>query len=153
MLAQEFSKAGPARITIDDGEGYDMKTRGIIKGKTIELDTPAGLPDGQRVEVEIRTSAEPARPPGASERADRPRYPAREELGAGIAAAPDAEVIRAADKIRKGQEKKDGIYQGSIVARMRAARDVAEEIAFTGWSTAEELEARFIAALQATEGM
>lgn len=129
-----------------------MKTHGVIKGKTIELDRPTGFPDGQQVEVEIRLPAEAVEAAEARERATRPRYATREELEARIATDPEFEAIRMADKIRRGQEKKDGVYQGSIVARMRAARNVAEEIAFTGWSTAEELEAKFIAALQATEG-
>ncbi len=32
-----------------------MKRRGIVKGRTIELDTPIGLPEGQVVEVEVST--------------------------------------------------------------------------------------------------
>ena len=32
-----------------------MKRRGVIKGQTIELDEPLGLPEGQQVEVEVST--------------------------------------------------------------------------------------------------
>ena len=32
-----------------------MKVRGVVKGKTIELDSAAGLTDGKMVEVEVRT--------------------------------------------------------------------------------------------------
>ncbi len=32
-----------------------MKRRGIVKGRTIELDAPLGLPEGQVVEVEVST--------------------------------------------------------------------------------------------------
>ena len=32
-----------------------MKVRGVVKGKTIVLDSAAGLTDGQMVEVEVRT--------------------------------------------------------------------------------------------------
>ena len=32
-----------------------MKRRGIVKGRTIELDEPLGLPEGQAVEVEVST--------------------------------------------------------------------------------------------------
>lgn len=31
-----------------------MKRKGIIKGQTIEFDEPLGLPEGQKVEVEVR---------------------------------------------------------------------------------------------------
>ena len=31
-----------------------MKLRGVVKGKTIELDEAVGLPEGQRVEVEVQ---------------------------------------------------------------------------------------------------
>ena len=31
-----------------------MKTRGIVKGRTIELDEETGLTDGKRVEVEVQ---------------------------------------------------------------------------------------------------
>ena len=32
-----------------------MKVRGVVKGKTIVLDSAAGLADGKMVEVEVRT--------------------------------------------------------------------------------------------------
>ena len=32
-----------------------MKVRGVVKGKTIVLDSAAGLTDGKMVEVEVRT--------------------------------------------------------------------------------------------------
>ena len=35
-----------------------MKRVGMIKGHTIELDEPLGLPDGQWVEVEVRAVEE-----------------------------------------------------------------------------------------------
>ncbi len=31
-----------------------MKLRGIVKGQTIEFDSPIGLPEGQCVEIDIR---------------------------------------------------------------------------------------------------
>ena len=34
-----------------------MTVNGTISGKMIELDEPSGLPDGSRVEVELRPSA------------------------------------------------------------------------------------------------
>ena len=34
-----------------------MKRRGIVKGQTIELEEPLGLPEGQQVEVEVAVSA------------------------------------------------------------------------------------------------
>ena len=35
-----------------------MKVRGVVKGRTIVLDDVAGLPDGQRVEVDVRAVPE-----------------------------------------------------------------------------------------------
>lgn len=32
-----------------------MKRKGIVKGQTIELDEPLGLPEGHAVEVEVST--------------------------------------------------------------------------------------------------
>lgn len=37
-----------------------MKTRGIVKGQTIELDEATGLTDGERVEVHVRVVGEKA---------------------------------------------------------------------------------------------
>jgi hypothetical protein len=125
-----------------------MKLRGVIKGQTIELDIPTGLAEGQQVEVEIRVPDELVEAAAEKERAARRRYPTPEELEARIAADPEFEEIRMARKLRNEQEQRGGVYHGSIVVRMRAARAVAEDIAFEGWSTPEELEARFIAALQ-----
>ena len=100
-----------------------MKTRGVIKGKTIELDTPAGLPEGQRVEVEIRGIDEPA---------------------------PD--VLRRAKEIRQERKEWGSVYGDSFVVRMRAARDIAEDIACLDWSTPEELAAKIVAALTVEDG-
>jgi hypothetical protein len=33
-----------------------MKLRGVVKGKTIELEVAPGLPDGQRVQVELEVA-------------------------------------------------------------------------------------------------
>ena len=95
-----------------------MKLRGVVKGQTIELETPAGLPEGQQVEVEIR---------GINESA--------------------SDVIRRADEIRQERKKWGSVYGDSLAVRMRAARDIADDIAFLDWSTPEELAAKIVAAL------
>ena len=95
-----------------------MKLRGVVKGQTIELDAAIGLSEGQQVEVEIRTLDEPV---------------------------PD--MIRRADEIRQERKKSGSVYGDSLAVRMRAARDIADDIAFLDWSTPEELAAKIVAAL------
>ena len=100
-----------------------MKLCGVVKGQTIELDAATGLSEGQQVEVEIRTLDEPV---------------------------PD--MIRRADEIRQERKKSGSVYGDSLAVRMRAARDIADDIAFLDWSTPEELAAKIVAALTIEDG-
>ena len=95
-----------------------MKLRGVVKGQTIVLDTLAGLPEGQQVEVELREIKE-----------------------------SPSDVIRRADEIRQERKKWGSVYGDSLAVRMRAARDIADDIAFLDWSAPEELAAKIVAAL------
>ena len=95
-----------------------MKLRGVIKGQTIVLETPPELPEDQQVEVEIRGIDEPV---------------------------PD--VLRRANEIKQERKKRGSVYGDSLAVRMRAARDIADDIAFLDWSTPEELAAKIVATL------
>ena len=114
-----------------------MKTRGIIKGQTIQFDHPIDLPEGQAVEVEIQpvvpvadlaaaTSSYydfpsglrllhsgPGEPPWTNP--DNPLMKAlnmsaeeKAELEARIATEPEFENIREADRLRAKIAKKMG---------------------------------------------
>lgn len=79
-----------------------MKVRGTVKGKSIAVDAPLDLPEGQRVEVEVHpvmselAAAEQER---AAEMA-RWRGMTEEEFEEVIATHPKFEHIRRADEIR-----------------------------------------------------
>lgn len=73
---------------------------GIVRGKFIELDTDAGLEDGRKVEVVLRTNDLPGPPPGWK--------PGNPETAAGMMAPFwTEEDDRILDEIQKGR-KKDG---------------------------------------------
>ena len=125
-----------------------MKVRGVVKGQTIELATPAGLPEGEQVEVEIRVAGEVEKTADAKARPAPSVSLTREEPVAKIASDPKFEEMRKAREFREMIAAKSGVYHGSIAVRMRVAREVGEDIAFDGWDTPEELEDKFITALQ-----
>ena len=82
-----------------------MRRRGVVRGQTIEIDGPVGLPEGQHVEMDVR-------PAGAvigrdEQRADEheKRFDAMGDLESRIAIEPQFEHIREADSIRKDLEK------------------------------------------------
>ena len=67
-----------------------MKLHGIVRGQTIELDVSTGLPDGQRVRVELETAAIP-------DTAETKRDP---DLETRIATEPAFQNIREARALR-----------------------------------------------------
>ena len=68
-----------------------MKIKGVIRGQTIELESPTGLPDGQPVEVHI----EPAR--SAAKGPERASAQKAEETSAHHTLSPN---VQAADDLR-----------------------------------------------------
>ena len=82
-----------------------MKRRGVVKGKTIELDTPIGLTEGQRVEMDIQVIDEATGPFRENKGNFRRKFPPTEELAARIATEPQFESIREANRIRSSLEK------------------------------------------------
>ena len=112
-----------------------MKIRGTIKGQTIELDSPSGLPTDQRVEIEVRPVQDGVQaddqksnvPESAKGRKRITRFSdlgiSAEELDARIATEPQFEVIRRMDEGRKKLEK---LLQGrkiDVVQLVREDRD------------------------------
>ena len=100
-----------------------MKVRGVVKGQTIELETPAGLPEGQQVEVEICVAAKAAQTEDAKER-PAPYAPLTpEELDAKIASDPKFEEMRKAREFRNKLEKQWGGKLNLSVQDVREDRD------------------------------
>ena len=86
-----------------------MKLRGVVKGQTIVLDAPAGLPEGQQVEMDVHpvvgvveTSAHSENPPQTF------REARQDELETRIAAEPQFENIRRVDQLREKIAKELG---------------------------------------------
>ena len=82
-----------------------MKVRGTIQGKSIAVDAPLNLPEGQRVEVEVH----PVTPELAAAETEQERAAetalwqgmTEEEFEEVIATHPKFEHIRRADEMRK----------------------------------------------------
>lgn len=80
-----------------------MKVRGTIQGKSIAVDAPLDLPEGQRVEVEVHPVT-PELVAAEQERAAETalwRGMSEEEFEEVIATHPRFEHIRRADEIRQ----------------------------------------------------
>ena len=80
-----------------------MKASGAVQGRTIAIDTPINLPEGQRVEVDIqilaRESETPARRDKSNEAVLRLDM-TKDEIDAIIATDPRFEGIRRLDRMR-----------------------------------------------------
>ncbi len=112
-----------------------MKIRGTIKGHTIELDSPTGLPTDQRVEIEVRPVQDGVQaddqksnvPESAKGRKRITRFSdlgiSAEELDARIATEPQFEFIRQADEHRKKLEKLRGGKLNLTTQWIREDRD------------------------------
>ncbi len=112
-----------------------MKIRGTIKGQTIELDSPSGLPTDQRVEIEVRPVQDGAEaddeklnlPDSVKGRRRITRFSdlgiSVEELEARIATEPQFEFIRQADEHRKKLEKLRGGKLNLTTQWIREDRD------------------------------
>jgi len=81
-----------------------MKTIGVIRGKTIELETATDLTDGQAVEVEINLLTAPT--------------PAKDTLG-----PSQDDVMRAADELRQSIAARLGGNLDSSVEYIREDRE------------------------------
>ena len=119
-----------------------MKILGTIKGQTIELDGPSGLPTDQRVEIEIRpvegatdaarTKLEETDASGSAQKRKRVTTLSdllskmgvtREELDARIETEPQFEFIRRADEHRKKMDKRRGSKSDMTTQWIREDRD------------------------------
>lgn len=121
-----------------------MKMRGIIKGRTIHLDHPIDLPEGQPVAVAIQPTPAPPdayQPPGLRllyfgkgappwTNPDDPLLKAlnmseqeRTELEARIASEPEFENIRRADRLRAKIALKMGGVTNCSLQYIREGRD------------------------------
>ena len=82
--------------------GDIVRVRGTVKGKSIAVDAPLDLPEGQRVEVEVHpVMSEPAAEQERAAEMARWQGMTEEEFEEVIATHPKFEHIRRADEMRK----------------------------------------------------
>lgn len=81
-----------------------MKTKGVIRGTTIELETPTDFPDGQVVAVEIS-------------------LPAAREAASGTAEHSGTDLMKAADDLRQSIAERLGRNLDSSVEYIREDRE------------------------------
>ena len=81
-----------------------MKTKGVIRGMTIELQTPTDFPDGQVVAVEIS-------------------LPTVREAAAGTVGYSGSDLMKAADELRQSIAKRLGGNLDSSVQYIREDRE------------------------------
>ena len=83
-----------------------MKTKGVIRGMTIELQTATDLPDGQEVEVEISSLTAPATVAGNLDPSqDDVVMRAADELRQSIAARWGRNLNRSVDYVREDRDR------------------------------------------------
>ena len=81
-----------------------MKTKGVIRGTTIELQTPTDFPDGQVVAVEIS-------------------LPTAREAAAGAIGHSGSDLMKAADELRQSIAERLGGNLDSSVEYIREDRE------------------------------
>ena len=80
-----------------------MKASGAVQGRTIAIDTPINLPEGQRVVIEIQSVAPESETPARRDKSNEPVLRldmTKDEIDAIIATDPRFEGIRRLDKMR-----------------------------------------------------
>lgn len=82
-----------------------MKTIGVIRGKTIELETATDLADGQAVEVEINLLTAPTPAKGKMDPSQDDVMRAADELRQSIAARLGGNLDSSVEYIREDRER------------------------------------------------
>ena len=80
-----------------------MKASGAVRGRTIAIDTPINLPEGQRVEVDIQSVAPESETLAREGKSNEPVLRldmTKDEIDAIIATDPRFEGIRRLDRMR-----------------------------------------------------
>ena len=82
-----------------------MKTKGVIRGMTIELPALTDFPEGQEVEVEIRLLIAPATVAGNPDPSQDDVMRAADELRQSIAARLGSNLNRSVEYVREDRER------------------------------------------------
>lgn len=82
-----------------------MKAKGVIRGKTIELETATDLADGQAVEVEISLLTAPTVAKGKLDASQDDVMRAADELRQSIAARLGSNLNRSVDYVREDRDR------------------------------------------------
>ena len=82
-----------------------MKTKGVIRGMTIELPALTDFPEGQEVEVEIRLLTAPATVAGNPDPSQDDVMRAADELRQSIAARLGSNLNRSVEYVREDRER------------------------------------------------